>query len=177
MLGKLIAVLIIVCIACLCIGYHKQKKVQHDNRMTLPATQATNESFADFIPANCPLKCQNKNDDDSEDKYATPNRRSDGFEDDWSKLEFEEEFNRRARGLQIKNSEPEIHEIDPEHTRGFILKQPLYTGKPGGNPVCLPSKPMEKKPVHLNNVYPKPEDITCIDPMLPKFEYKEIREW
>lgn len=174
MLGKLICVLLLACIVCVCIGYQTQKKEKSNSVVALKPTTLSNphEPFTDFIPFNCPIKCQDKEND-----YETPNRRSDGFEDDWSKLEHEEEFNRRARSLQIKYSEPEIREIDPEHTQGFVLKQPLYTGKPGGNPVCLPSKPLEKKPVHLDNIFPKPDDITCIDPMLPKFEYKEIREW
>lgn len=121
----------------------------------------------DFVPSNCPIKCQD---------HTTTNqtRRTDGHHDDWDKLQHDEERHRRAR--DIHNSPHVIREVDPEHTTGFVLQQPLHSGQAGGNPKCLPSTPLESKPVHLENVFAMPDAVSCVGTLLPKFEFKEFRE-
>lgn len=156
MIGKLITILLFACVICAVLG-------------NLPASTATHpERFTDFVPANCPIKCQN---------HSTTNqtRRTDGHHDDWDKLQHDEELQRRAR--DVHNSPHVIHEVDPEHTTGFVLRQPLHNGQAGGNPKCIPSKPLDKRPVHLDNVYARPDEVSCVGAVLPRFEYREVREW
>ena len=159
MIGSLIAVLLVVCVVCIVLG---------NSSNTPPApTPPPTERFMDFVPSNCPIKCQN---------HATTNQtqRTDGHHDYWDKLQHDEERLRRAR--DIHNSPHVIHEVDPEHTTGFVLHQPLHNGQAGGNPKCIPSSPLDKKPVHLDNVFAKPDTVSCVGTLLPKFEFREVHE-
>lgn len=162
MIGSLIAVLLVVCVVCIVLG-------NQPCATPLPTAppQPPTERFMDFVPSNCPIKCQDHT-------LTNQTRRSDGHHDDWDKLQHDEERHRRAR--DIHNSPHIIHEVDPEHSTGFVLQQPLHSGQPGENPKCLSSAPLDSKPVHLGNVYARPDTVSCVGTLLPKFEFKEIRE-
>ena len=159
MIGSLIAVLLVACVACIVLG--------NESSTATLSTPPPTERFMDFVPSNCPIKCQD---------HTTTNqtRRTDGFHDDWDKLQHDEERVRRAR--DIHNTPHVIHEVDPDHSTGFVLHQPLHNGQVGGNRKCTPSAPLDKKPVHLDDVFAKPDTVSCVGTLLPKFEFREVLE-
>ena len=154
MIGKVIGLLIICCFLLFFIGlYH-----------TEPTPQK--EMYANFSPFDKP------NADE-----LTDGKDFDGHHDDWDRLQYEEEVKRRQRDL--KNARHVIREIDSEHVNGFVLQQPIYSEKSNENdtPVCLPSEPLERKPVHLENTYASPDDNFSVGYLLPRFHYEEFREY
>jgi hypothetical protein len=122
-----------------------------------------------------------------------------GYYNEWDVLHERSERSRRAQDIQ--NSAPfAIDEVDPEHSNGFVLEQPVsyesavphthlqqyghreypestWSAPQTDSPVCLPAIEMERKPVHLGNTYATPEDDFRVGYLMPRFHYKEVREY
>ena len=122
-----------------------------------------------------------------------------GYYNEWDALHDRAESIRRAQDIQ--NSAPfAIDEVDPENNSGFVLEQStsydttiphqhlqqyghykypqsIWSTPQTDSPVCLPSVEMDRKPVHLGNTFATPNDDFSVGYMMPRFEYKEYREY
>ena len=159
MLGKTILLLLIISFFLFFIGL--SRKTPNDMIINHSLEKYTN--FATFEQPNADELPDNKD--------------FDGHQDDWERLYHQEETKRRQRDLN--NARLVMREIDSEHVNGFVLQQPVYSGESNTSdaPVCLPSEPLERKPVHLENTYASPDANFSVGYLLPRFNYEEFREY